>query len=101
MMLFKVDAESIGILVEQLEMCSKSLKQDSDTTERLLSTIDSSWSGEELHSFIDTAQHSTTEIQRLSDTLHALAMHLTSIYEQYQQSEQCLLQNLRHLSELD
>lgn len=101
MVSLRVDAESFGNLAEQLEICSKSLKQDIDTAERLLSTIDSSWSGEELRSFTAKAQHSTTECQQLSDTLYTLAMHLKGIYEQYQQSEQCLLQNLKHLSELN
>lgn len=99
MVLLKVDAESFGNLTKQLEMCSKSLEQDVNTVERLLSTIDSAWSGEELRCLITKAQYSTTEIKKLGDTLHTLAMHLTRIHKQYQQSEQCLLQDLKHLSE--
>lgn len=101
MVALRVDAESFGNLAEQLEICSNSLKQDIDAAKRLLSEIDSSWSGEELRSFTVNAQHSTIECQQLSDTLHTLAMHLKGISEQYLQSEQCLLQNLKHLSELD
>lgn len=90
-----IDAEGLQNLTRQLRICSETLKKDIRTTNDLLSTIDNSWNGEELHSLIAKAHNSTMECLQLSDTLLALAKHLDCVRSSYQQAEEYLIQNFR------
>lgn len=82
-------------LANQLKLCSNTLKQDVNTANQLLSTINTVWVGSELQSLTARAHHSTSECLQLSDALAMLAESIECASMAYQQTEQSLIDHFQ------